>query len=179
MIRKLFSVVLGLAISLGTLSSHAAASTPTEGPLVADLDGRLLKLSEVGKWFCHDFDYPQIHCFSTGVGLESAISTRAKSLSSPSGDATIAAAYGPNDYVTVYSEPSYAGSYAHLSANYDQLWLIGWNDRISSYKSRNNQSGRFFSDWYGNGRIRDFCCIKTVPWLTSTYDNTFSSVYRT
>jgi hypothetical protein len=91
---------------------------------------------------------------------------------------TIAAAFGPSDYVTIYSEPSYGGSYAHLAANYDQLWLIGWNDRVSSFKVRNDGRGRFYGNWYGSGTIYSFCCNSTVPWMTSTTDNTFSSVYR-
>lgn len=141
----------------------------------ADLNGRPLRLADVGKWFCHDFEFPLIHCFTTAAGLEAAVLAPTPAAD---GEMALAAAYGPNDYVTIYSEPSYGGSYAHLSTNYDQLWLIGWNDRISSFKVRNNARGRFYSNWYAGGAIYSFCCNSTVPWLSSTYDNTFSSVYR-
>lgn len=169
------SVALSLAIFAGVLiGSPTAASAPTAAEMRADLEGRPLRLAEVGKWFCHDFDFPQIHCFTSATRLEAAI------LAQPAGDGemSVASAYGPGDYVTIYSEPSYGGSYAHLSANYDQLWLIGWNDRISSFKVRNNARGRFYSNWYGGGTVYSFCCNSTVPWMSSTYDNTFSSVYR-
>lgn len=178
MSRKLAAIALGLIISLTGMTAEVAAAAPTERRLGADLDSRPIGLADVGLWFCHDFDHPQIHCFSTGPALESAVAERLASGSVESGDFTTLAAFGPNDYVTIYSEPSYGGSYAHLSANYDQLWMIGWNDRISSYKGRNSQSGTFYSDWFGGGTVRTFCCNMTVAWMTSTYDNTFSSVYR-
>lgn len=89
-----------------------------------------------------------------------------------------AAAVGPSDYVTVYSDPSYGGSYMHVSQNYDTLFWIGWNDHISSYKARNSALGTFWSDWNAAGRRTDFCCNQVVATLPSTVDNTFTSVYR-
>lgn len=178
MSRKLAAIALGLMISLTGMAAEVAAAALTDRRLRADLDSLPIGLADVGLWFCHDFDHPEIHCFSTGPALESAVAERLASGSVESGEFTTLAAFGPNDYVTIYSEPSYGGSYAHLSANYDQLWMIGWNDRISSYKGRNSQSGTFYSDWFGGGTVRTFCCNTTVAWMTSTYDNTFSSVYR-
>lgn len=169
---------LALAIGLlagALLSGPAAAASPSGSELRADLDGRPIKLADVGKWFCHDFDHPQIHCYRSAARLEESVADHALAASA---DWATAAAYGPRDYVTIYSDPSYFGSYAHLSANYDQLWQIGWNDRISSFKVRNNASGRFYSNWFGGGTYFSFCCNSAVPWMTSTYDNTFSSVYR-
>lgn len=170
------TVALSLAIIAGLVfGSPAAAASSSVADMRADLDGRPIKLVDVGNWFCHDFDFPQIHCFTSATRLEAAVSV----MRSSAGDrTTLAAAYGPNDYVTIYSEPSYGGSYAHLSTNYDQLWVIGWNDRISSFKVRNNAQGRFYSNWFAGGTVYSFCCNSTVPWMTSTYDNTFSSVYR-
>jgi hypothetical protein len=173
--RKKLGVVLGLVLLLGATTAPALGGT-AYSPLRADLDGRPIKLADVGRWFCHDFDHPQLHCYSSATDLEQAVTDR--SLPSESGGFTALAAHGPNDYVTIYSEPSYAGSYAHLSANYDQLFLIGWNDRISSFKARNSQAGKFYSNWFGSGTVRSFCCNTNVAWMTSTYDNTFSSVYR-
>lgn len=178
MSKKLATVALGLAIALSGITAQGAAAASRESRLRADLDGRPMKLAEVGRWFCHDFDHPQIHCFTNASTLEGAVAERSAGVSVEGGELTTLAAFGPNDYVTIYSEPSYAGSYAHLSANYDQLWIIGWNDRISSYKGRNSQSGTFYSDWFGGGTVRTFCCNTTVSWLTATYDNAFSSVYR-
>jgi len=155
---------------LGTVILSGTVQAANESPGIrADLDGRPIKASEISSYYCHDFAFPDVHCFSSGSELEASLIV---------GGGLIAAAFGPNDYVTVYSEPTYAGSYMHLSQNYDTLFWIGWSDRISSYKARNNGRGTFWSDWYGTGRRTDFCCGQTAPSLSSTVDNTFTSVYR-
>ena len=89
------------------------------------------------------------------------------------------AAFGPSDYVTVYSSPGYGGSFAHLSQNYDALATIGWNDTISSYRARNSRTGTFYEHWFAGGTKKNFCCNQNVPSLAAGVDNTFSSVYRT
>jgi hypothetical protein len=171
--RKFGLVILSLAFSMTGWNVGATAGSE-EQQLTAYLNGRPIELADVGLWYCHDFDYPKIQCFKSSAGLERDVASR----STAQGGLSALAVHGPNDYVTIYAEPSYAGAYAHLSANYDQLWIIGWNDRISSYKARNTQRGEFFTDWFGSGYVRGFCCNTTMPWLTSTYDNKFSSVYR-
>lgn len=163
----------GIAVVIGLLSTALLSGTVSaaeESPKVrADLEGRPIKASEIGSYYCHDFAFPEVHCFSTASELEAA---------SASYEGLIATAIGPGDYVTVYSEPSYGGSYMHLSQNYDTLFWIGWNDRISSFKARNSARGTFWADWNGTGGRTDFCCNQTVAGLSSAVDNTFTSVYR-
>jgi hypothetical protein len=158
-----------LAMMLGVLPSGSVAAADLATTVRADLEGRPISVAEISSHFCHDFAFPLVHCFSTPAKLEAAVA--------PSNGA-VTAAFGPSDYVTIYSEPSYGGSYMHLSQNYDTLFWIGWNDRVSSFKSRNNASGTFWSDWYGTGLATDFCCNHTVPYLAAGIDNTFTSVYR-
>jgi len=161
------AMILGM---VGTVLLSANVSAAEESPTIrANLEGRPVKAREIGSHFCHDFAFPEVHCFSTAIELE---------LSLISSDALIAAAVGPNDYVTVYSDPSYGGSYMHISQNYDTLFWIGWNDRVSSYKARNSALGTFWSDWNATGRRADFCCNQGVATLSSTVDNTFTSVCR-
>lgn len=161
------------AVVLATIFCFASSGTATaaNGPpnVRADLEGRPIKAAEVSSYFCHDFSFPDVHCFSTAAELETAAGA-------PGG--AITAAYGPSDYVTIYSEPTYGGSYMHLSQNYDTLFWIGWSDRVSSFKGRNSNSGTFWSDWHGTGRATDFCCNQTIPYLSGSVDNTFTSVYR-
>ena len=166
-------VTLGLILAaVGAVSGGGVAQASPSGPQVrADVEGRQIKPSEIAAHFCHDFDFPRIHCFETAARLEAATQS-----TSP-GTFSAAAAFGPNDYVTVYSGPTFSGTYAHLSQNYDALFAIGWNDQISSYKGRNNVSGTFWSDWYANGRATNFCCNVQITSLGGL-DNTFSSVYR-
>jgi hypothetical protein len=164
------------ALCIGILASATPAMGSSAHPLAssdgltADLDGRPIKTQSVGAYYCHDFDYPHIHCYSTPAALEAEVG------SGETGTYVMTA--GASDYLTVYSEPMFGGSYAHLAQNYDGLWAIGWNDRISSFKVRNNASGWFFQDWYGGGWKYAFCCDAQATGLSGSYDNQFSSVYR-
>lgn len=128
----------------------------------AQLDGHPIPATAAGDYYCHDLSYPLMTCFSTAEALEQhlAASVQAGSV-----------------YVTIYSEPTYDGSYAHLSQDYDGLWAIGWNDRISSFKARNGESGRFYEDWYAGGDRYSFCCDQTEPVLGG-WDDRISAVYR-
>lgn len=161
-----------LALGFGCLVTPAAQAQQSE--VRADLDGRPINPARSSSYFCHDFDFPQIHCFSTAGELEAAVATLASSSSQMS-----VAAFGPADYVTVYSGASYAGSFAHLSQDYSALATIGWNDTISSYRARNNRTGTFYEHWFAGGAKKNFCCNQNVPSLAAGVDNTFSSVYRT
>src|SRR5712691_4153153 len=118
-----------LTMILIVLPSGSAAATNGASPVRADLEGRPIKVAEISSYFCHDFSFPLVHCFSTSARLEASLAST---------DGSVTAAFGPSDYVTMYSEPSYGGSYIHLSQNYDTLFWIGWNDRVSSFKGRNN-----------------------------------------
>ncbi|CAN5568099.1 hypothetical protein BH23CHL10_BH23CHL10_06630 [soil metagenome] len=168
-----------LVIALATMftgfqpiSLTRAGEDPAAG-IVADLDGVAIPPTDAGQHFCHDFDFPAIHCYSTAAALEEAMVAPTSE-----GEASTMAAYASSAYVTVYSAPGYDGSYAHLSQNYDGLWVIGWNDRIRSFKARNSARGSFHTDWYADGSRLDFCCNSNVPQLGSTFNGTISSVYR-
>lgn len=164
---RAMAMVFGM---LGTVLLSGTVSAAEESPRIrADLEGRPIKASEISSYYCHDFAFPEVHCFSTASELEAA---------SNSGEGLAAAAVGPNDYVTIYAETNYEGSYMHVSQNYDTLFWIGWNDRISSVKARNSARGTFWSDWNGEGIGTVFCCNQTIAALATTVDNTFTSVYR-
>jgi hypothetical protein len=154
------------------------ASSP---PLQAELEGLPIDASEASAFYCHDFEFPVIRCFRTAARLEQAVGGEAgpSKTKASSMDVVVAAAFGPNDYVTIYSGPSYAAPYAHLSQNYDSLAVIGWNDMISSFKGRNNRRGIFREHWFGGGASFSFCCNQNVISLPAGIDNTFSSVYQT
>lgn len=156
------------AIALGALLAcwvavPATAKTASSEMLSADLDGAPIKLAEVGRWYCDDFSYPVIHCFSTPEVLESRTS------------AVLATA--AVDFVTVYELGLFAGSFMHMSQDYTALVTIGWNDRISSLKGRNSERSHFYVDWFYGGTSYSVCCNGQLGSLGS-FDNTFSSVHR-
>jgi hypothetical protein len=140
------------------------------GPqIVATLDGRPISLSDVSLYHCHDIEFPVIRCFRQSAGRNISISADAQ---------TLQVAAAGIIYVTVYDLPSFAGSSMSISQDYDTLATVGWNDRISSFKAKNAETGRFYANWLRGGSAWNFCCNQSTGNL-STYDNTFSSVYRT
>ncbi len=153
-------VLASLFLGVSPASTWAAANAaPT---LSADLNGRPLKLVDVANWYCDDFSYPAIHCFSDPTRLEAR-------------DAAILSTTAL-DYVTIYDYTSFAGSYMQVSQDYTVLATIGWNDRISSFKARNSLSGSFYTDWFYGGTGYYFCCNQQITSL-GNFDNSFSSVH--
>jgi hypothetical protein len=164
-----------LAISmLWSVAAVSAASPPARSTeaIVVDVEGQQIKPALTSSFYCHDFDYPRIHCFRTAAKLKAAETTIFASRLAASPNFTSA------DYVTIFDGVAYTGAAMDLSQNYDALWSIGWNDRISSYKARNSVSGTFWTDWFASGTGRNFCCNTNVSSLPSDLDNAFSSVYR-
>lgn len=155
-----------IASLVGPASVSAVSARPLPGDAVrasvrADLDGVPIELTKVGAYFCHDFAYPQIHCFSRASNLEAAV-------------APILATGGVN-FAAGFDFASFQGPYMYFSQNYSVLATIGWNDRISSFVALNGQSGRFWTDWFFSGTSYSFCCNQQIPSLGS-YNNTFSSI---
>jgi hypothetical protein len=162
-----------LAIGLMALSTLTVAAArypaPTlaadpEAALSATLDGKPIPLEEVGKHYCDDFAYPEIRCWSSRLPAD----TRALTV-------TLLTAI---DYVTIYDLTNFNGSFMNVSQDYTALSIIGWNDRISSFKAKNSETGTFYTDWFYGGSFWAFCCNAQLSSLGS-YNNTFSSVLRT
>jgi hypothetical protein len=158
----LSAVVMSLAVT------PVRAASPAE--IAADLEGVPIAVEQIPDFFCHDRDYPTIHCFTSARRLEA-------TLRGP-GTGFAPAAVAAVDYVIVYSLTYYAGSYLYISQDYDTLALVGWNDRIRSYRGLNSELGRFWTDWFHGGTALDICCNAFVPSLSATFDQKITSVYR-
>ena len=159
------AAILALAATapLTAAAEQASDALARADGLSAYLDGRRIKPEEVGNWYCQDFAYPIIECYSDPETLED----RAHSLLTA----------GTGDYVVIYDFTGYAGSYMYVSQNYTVLAVIGWNDRVSSMRSINAGAGNFHVDWFYGGSAYYFCCNNQYASLGG-FDNTFSSVYR-
>jgi len=159
----------GALVALALLSTGpVAAAEPVDAgaQIEADLEGVPIPVAAISKFYCNDFDFPQIHCFRSAAGLDASLSTEL-SLSLLSG----------SDFVQIYDGSSYLGASMIHSQDYDALWVISWNDRISSFKGRNSATGHFWTDWYHGGSSYAFCCNQQVSSLGG-FNNTFSSVYN-
>ncbi len=176
--RTLACFLVTILVShLGAAPARAEDETTNAEILVAELEGMPIPATSAGDYFCHDFDYPVIHCFRTEAALEAAVSTSLSSAVAESSDGTLTIA--AVSYVRVWEYASYAGNNAYLSQDYSNLADIGWNDRISSYWALNSETGAFYTDGAYGGYIDYFCCNQKVASLDSTFDNRISSVRRT
>lgn len=173
MLRSLRAVVVSLAlILLSALPQAASAGVPS---LRADLDGAPIPLSSVSLYHCHDFAFPAIHCYQTEAGLDAAVATTL-------GMSTGALQASPlgwdiQNYVEFFDYPGFTGASIFLSADYANLSVIGWNDRVSSYAASYIR-GAVFVDAYYSGAGLLLCCNQIVPSLSSTFDNRISSAER-
>jgi hypothetical protein len=166
--RVLARVAVLTLVAMSMAAAPVADATP--GTVTADLDGVAIAVDQIPEHFCHDRAYPVIHCFATPQGLAAAFEAL--------DGARIARAATATDYVIVYSNTSYGGSYLYISQDYDTLVTVGWNDRIRSYRGLNSELGRFWTDWFHSGAALDFCCNSNVPSLSATFDQKITSVYR-
>lgn len=174
--RRRRSWLLGLqAVALSLSMVMPLTARASTGSVSAWLGERRIEVSSIPRYFCHDLEFPVIRCFRTADQLEKAMPPEmAMQPTLSAGVASTAAVV----YVTIFDGTSYQGSYVHVSADYDALAWVGWNDRVSSYKAKNGETGAFFTDWFHAGAPDNFCCNEGLTTLGG-FDNAFSSVYRT
>ncbi len=170
--RRWLVMILAFMLTM-SVAPAAAAADPAEGGVTADLDGAPIAISEIADHYCHDHDFPRIHCFAQAPALTAALREATNSMKGEGAAATAA-----TDYVIVYSGVSYSGSYMYVSQDYDTLVVVAWNDRIRSYRSLNGAAGVFWTDWYRTGYNLNFCCGSSATSLSSTFDRQITSVYR-
>jgi len=166
MFRRRSALVVALVAAL--LAPPAASAAEPSLHVTADLDGKPIPVASVPTFHCHDFDYPRIHCFETAAELETAIQPIVGLL----GVTSIA-------YVQIFENTWYGGASMTVSQDYSILATVAWNDRISSFRVLNSETGNFYWDWlYGGGTPYTFCCNQSVPTIGIWNDN-ISSVRRT
>ena len=148
-----------------------APSTQAEG-VHASLDGRAIPLERVSDLACHDFELPLIRCFDSVASLDADVTTELTRLS-----LSRELAIATSGYVIVYEHAQYGGANPKVLSS-DVAWLsdIGWNDKISSFKSF-GASGVFYENSPNGGFGYYFGPTTRVPTLNSAYNDKFSSFY--
>jgi hypothetical protein len=166
-VARAFALVSAIVLGASAVPTTSGASVPI---VTADLEGTPIGIAEVSSYYCHDLDYPKIHCYENSTALEAAVSSIESDRAALSGDAAAGL-----QYVKLFDLTGYAGQFIILSINYDNLSTIGWNDKVSSFIGVNNLSFGLWNDPYqsGYGLIR--CCNQRAASLSATYDNQFSS----
>jgi hypothetical protein len=165
-VRRTRALLFGVLLAL-LPTTPATAAAPE---IVVTLDGRPIPATAIAMHHCHDLEFPIVRCFGKAAERDLAASAEV----SIAGIESVTAVA----YVTMYDGSSFSGSSFLVSQNYDVLATIGWNDRVGSFKARNSETGRFYVDWFAGGGSWAFCCNQQTASLGS-FNNTFSSVYRT
>ena len=165
-VRSRLAAATILAISAIPLLASSAAAADLRGSvgLTAVLNGRSVELAAVARLHCQDLSFPVIRCFDTDAELDASLAS----------EALLAGVA----YVKVFDFAGYGGASMVVSEDYPVLATLGWNDRISSFKALNSETGAFHIDWFYGGTTWSFCCNQTLASL-GAYDNSFSSVRRT
>jgi len=145
----------------------ATAPAADAGGISATLDGRPIGLGQVGALACHDLDLPVIRCYDTVAQLDAVVAATRSS-------ADLATSGG---YVVVYQNSAYGGSNPKILTT-DVPWLsdIGWNDKISSFKSF-GATGEFYEHSPSGGFIYFYGPTTQVPYVGDFYNDKFSSFY--
>lgn len=140
--------------------------------IVATLAGHAIPLAQVGRLACHDFDYPIIRCFGSVERLDAAVAARLAS-----GTELVPASATSTGYVVVYENVAYGGANPKtLSANVAWLSDIGWNDKISSFKSF-GATGTFYENSPNGGFAYPYGSTTQVSNVGPAYNDKFSAFY--
>jgi len=146
-----------------------AATAPgvSAGTIRATLDGRPIGLAQVGGLACHDLEFPVIRCYSTVAQLDAAVAADRFSVD-------LATSGG---YVIVYQNIYYGGANPKVLTT-DVPWLsdIGWNDKISSFRSF-GATGVFYEHSPTGGFGYYYGPASQVPYVGDFYNDKFSSFY--
>jgi hypothetical protein len=165
MSRRNAARLLGLALAVA-LSLPGGATVGATG-VRAVLDGTPITLKEAASLSCHDFDYPVLTCFENSAQMEKVAAERFAAR-----DAMAAASSG---YIVVFEHGAYLSPSRTISQSYSYLGDIGFNDKISSFKSY-GATGRFTEHAPPGGLVYSFSGSTWVSYVGDTYNDKFSSV---
>ncbi len=170
--------MLAVALALVMVGVYARSAIAASGPVIAaDLGGRPIPAVDVGRYQCEDLDFPRIHCYLLAVDLERAVARRLAA-PVPAGLGALATTLATT-YVRIFADLNYGGASAYLSVSYDDLGVIGWNDRISSFQGQAGNGGTFFEHIYGGGFAYGFNAYQQVSYVGDAWDNVISSLKTT
>jgi hypothetical protein len=154
----------------GMLLAVMGASQVSAGDLSATLDGKRIRLDRVASLQCHDFDYPIIRCFSTAEWIAADIDARLAAKDAAGARLLLAG------YVTVYQDNFYGTPSISLSTDQASLSSLGWNDRISSFRSF-GAVGEFREHSPAGGFTYGYGSSSQVTYVGDAYNDKFNAFY--
>jgi hypothetical protein len=110
--------------------------------LRAQRGDKAIELSQVAQFHCHDGSYPVIECFDSALERDVDLLVTINM----SADGPIPEPPPATAYVTWFDAINYGGSSFTASVSYSDLGILGWEDRISSFKSLNGGRPKWWRD---------------------------------
>lgn len=154
-----------LLLALGaTLLLPATANA--EVPAI-EYDGDVISVARAAELSCNALDPANVQCFATTSEMEASVAAFFAR------DDALTAAVLTTGYVVVYEDDGYNGASRTLSADVYDLGSIGWNDRISSFKSF-GATGNFRENSPPSGFTYNYGTSTAVTSVGSTYNDKFS-----
>lgn len=137
-----------------------------------------IPLADVVEHHCHDGESPTIRCFDTAAERD-ADAAEAVPIADASGLSSLdvlALTASSTFYVTFWQDAGYGGSSFTTSQPQPDLRDIGWNDKISSFKSLNGQRPKWFADVQYVTPSWQWAAGANVSYVGDTANDRFSSV---
>jgi hypothetical protein len=165
MVRRRARIRVSMLLTVVALGAFSAPQSTAASGVTADLDGRSLSVAEIARFHCELIEYPRVHCFRTEEARDARVQSALR--------AGVTLASG---YVIAWQDAGFTGSSVTLTTDVSNLGSIGWNDRITSFKSISGASGRFYEHASYLGVYYAFCCSVQVSNVGQTYNDKFSSL---
>jgi hypothetical protein len=175
--RLVLVVALLLVCPMGVQAGQPAGQS--DGHLWATLEGKPLALVDVANYYCHDFAYPRYTCFRTAGerdrDLDSASAPgavrrfRVGSITGTLGTQSV-------NYVLFFEHSDYAGSSLVLSNPTPDLGVLGWSNRISSFKSTNGGRPKWWDSTSYTGTPWQWGTSAWVAYVGNDANDRFTSV---
>ena len=176
---SLFGLLFATALLLDCPSAGTAAAAAGRGGghPVAVLGGRLIDLRDIGLHHCHNLVRPVYRCFATAaqrdrdvrrIGVQRhAIRER----SDLHGEMLLLA-----EYVTWFEHSSYGGASFTAADPEPDLGAIGWNNQISSFKSKSGGHPKWWAGTGYSGTAWQWSMSAWVSYVGDDANDTWSSV---
>ena len=156
------SIVVRAIVIVAIVTGVSTPVAQAGSAVVATLDGHTITLDLAGSLDCHDLEYPIIRCFDSAAQLDADLAIHVGALST--------------GYVVVFQDITYSGAYKVLTSNVPWLSDIGWNDKISSFKSY-GATGKFYENSPSGGFVYFYGATTHVSDVGPAYNDRFSAFY--
>ncbi|MDL2335611.1 MAG: hypothetical protein QFC55_06240 [Chloroflexota bacterium] len=170
---------IGVITTLATILAILAALGPASGIASggngphAVFAGHSIRVADVSNYQCHDAAFPVIECFETAVERDFDFVSRTEGDDALGAGADILSA---TSYVTWFDAVNYGGGSFTASLSYSDLSTLGWDNRISSFKSLNGGRPKWWQNTNFTGTSWRWLAGAQVPDVGAGASDQFSSV---